>query len=65
MCQMSVMLEKNGDPELIMENASRLEATDDGVTVTTLFEAPKTIPAVRVTRIDFLNGKVFLGPTAK
>lgn len=64
MCQMSVLLEKGDNPEIIMENVSQLEVTDEGVKVSTLFEDPKVIPEVQVTRIDFLNGKVFLGSTA-
>lgn len=61
MCQMSVLLEKGDTPEIVMENVSQLEVTDDGVKVSTLFEEPKVITNVQVTRIDFLNGKVFLG----
>lgn len=64
MCQMSVLLDKGDTPEIIMENVSQLEVTDEGVKVSTLFEDPKVIPEVQVTRIDFLNGKVFLGSTA-
>ena len=62
MCQMSVLLDKNDDQELVMENVSYLELTDDGVKITTLFEEPKVIANVQVTKIDFMNGKVFLGP---
>ena len=58
---MSVLLDKGENPEIIMENVSQLEVTDEGVKVSTLFEDPKTIPDVHVTKIDFLNGKVFLG----
>ena len=61
MCQMSVFLDKKDSPETIMENVSLLEVIDNGVKVSTLFEEPKTIPHVRVTKIDFMNGKVFLG----
>ena len=64
MCQMSVFIDKGDDQELVIENASQLEVTDEGVTVSTLFEKPETIADVQVTRIDFLNGKVFLGSTA-
>ncbi len=64
MCQMSVFIDKGDNPELVIENASQLEVTKEGVTVSTLFEEPETIADVQVTRIDFLNGKVFLGSTA-
>ena len=61
MCQMNVLLEKGDTPEIVMENVSQLEVTSDGIKVTTLFEEPKVIANVQVTKIDFMNGKVFLG----
>lgn len=61
MCQMSVFLDKDDDSAIIMENVSLLEKTGDGVTVSTLFEEPKTISGVEVIKIDFLSGKVILG----
>ena len=64
MCQMNVLLEKEGGDELLMEGASLLEAKPDGVELSSLFESPRLIPGVRVLRIDFLNGKVVLGKTA-
>jgi len=60
MCQMNVMLDSGDKPELIMENASILEVTDDGIQVSSLFDPPKLIPGVRVVKIDFMNGKVLL-----
>ena len=60
MCQMNVMLESGDQPELVMENASLLEVTEDGVQVSSLFDPPKLIPGVRVVKIDFMNGKVLL-----
>ena len=60
MCQMNVMLEKGEEPELVMENASMLEVTEDGVQVSSLFDPPKLITGVRVVKIDFMNGKVLL-----
>ena len=61
MCQMSVMLEKDDKEEMIMENVSLLEVINDGVRVSTLFDPPQTVPDVQVVKIDFMNGKVFLG----
>ena len=61
MCQMNVMLEKEDQPELVMENASMLEVTDDGVQISSLFDPPQIITGVRVIKIDFMNGKVMLG----
>lgn len=60
MCQMSVVLEKNGQQETIFENASLLEVTGDGVRVSALFEAPREIQNAQVARIDFMNGTVTL-----
>ncbi len=63
MCQMSVLQEKGEQIEIVMENASLLEVTDDGVKVSSLFDPPRTINGVRVAKIDFMNGKVFLENT--
>jgi len=65
MCQMSVVLEKDGVTESIMANVARLEAGLDGVTVSALFEEPRLVPAVRVGSIDFMAGKVTLVPSDK
>ncbi|MBU0676312.1 MAG: CooT family nickel-binding protein [Proteobacteria bacterium] len=61
MCQMSVVLEENDHTEPIMDGVTMLETTADGVRMSAFFEEPKLIPGVQVIRIDFLNGKVFLG----
>ena len=63
MCQMSVVMEKDEQIELVMENASLLEVVDDGVKVSSLFDPPRTVSGVRVAKIDFMNGKVFLENT--
>ncbi|MCB2182521.1 MAG: CooT family nickel-binding protein [Desulfobulbaceae bacterium] len=60
MCQMSVVFEKNGDQETIMENVTLLESSGDQITVSTLFEEPKVIPAAYVKKIDFMGGVVTL-----
>ena len=60
MCQMSIMMEGGDGPELVMENASLLEVTDEGIQVSSLFDPPKLIADVRVVKIDFMNGKVML-----
>lgn len=60
MCQMSVLLEEEDRRETIMENATRLELTADGVVVSTLFEEPKTVLAAHIREIDFLNNTVLL-----
>ncbi len=62
MCQMSVVLEKDGKNELVLKAVARLDAGPDGVEVSTLFEAPKTVSGVRVKSIDFMAGVVTLAP---
>ena len=60
MCQMNVVLEHDGEQEKIMDNATHLEVTDEGVMVSTLFEEPKLVEAARVKSIDFAGGTVIL-----
>ena len=60
MCQMSVLVRENEKEELVMESVTRLEVKDNGVEVSTFFEAPKFVEGVKVQEIDFLGGKVFL-----
>jgi predicted RNA-binding protein len=64
MCQMNVVLEKDGVDELLMEGASLLECKAEGVELSSLFDPPRLIPGVKVVRIDFLNSKVVLGNAA-
>jgi len=63
MCQMSVVKEKDEQIEVVMENASLLEVIDDGVQISSLFDPPVTVSRVRVAKIDFMDGKVFLENT--
>lgn len=65
MCQMSVVLEKNGQQELVMENVAKLTATSEGIRVSALFEEPVVVPDARVKIIDFMAGLVTLEPVAK
>ncbi|MFC1837907.1 CooT family nickel-binding protein [Thermodesulfobacteriota bacterium] len=60
MCQMNVVLEHDGEQEKIMDNATRLEVTDEGVVVSTLFEEPKLVKSAWVKNIDFQGGTVTL-----
>ncbi len=60
MCQMKIMMEKEGQQELVMEDVANLEVVDDGIMISTLFEEPKLIPGVVVKTIDFLSGKTML-----
>jgi len=60
MCQMSVVLEQDGKQETVLQNASLLEVTEEGIKVSTLFEEPQLFPNTRVKKIDFLGGTVTL-----
>ncbi len=62
MCQMSVVLEKEGSQEVIMENVTLLEAKDGGIDVSTLFDPPKHVAQVMVKKMDFSSGTVTLVP---
>lgn len=62
MCQMSVVLEKEGKEEVIMENVILLEAKEGGIEVSTLFDPPKLVPGALVKRMDFSSGRVTLVP---
>ena len=64
MCQTSVMLEKGGEEELLLENVTALEVLENSLKITSLFEGPKEFSGVAINRIDFAGGKVFLRQTA-
>jgi predicted RNA-binding protein len=64
MCQTSVMLEKGGEEELLLENVTNLEVLESSLKITTLFESPKEFTGVAINRIDFAGGKVYLHQTA-
>jgi predicted RNA-binding protein len=63
MCQTSVLMEKSGEEELLLENVTTLEVLENGVKITTLFEGTKELFDVAIRRIDFAGGKVFLHQT--
>lgn len=60
MCQISVVVEREGTREKILDGVTRLEVTAEGVVLRTFFEEPTTIPDVAVDEIDFLGGTVVL-----
>jgi predicted RNA-binding protein len=60
MCQMSVVINKDGVQEKIMDAVSRLVVTDEGVAINALFDQPRLIPGAMVKEIDFLDGVVVL-----
>lgn len=59
MCQMKVLLESDGRQETILENATFLEKTPEGMRISTLFEEPRLVKG-ELKNIDFLAGKVTL-----
>ncbi len=60
MCQMKVMLDKEGQQELVMEDVTQLEVVEEGIRVSALFEEPKIVSDASVKKIDFLSGTVTL-----
>ncbi|MEN8140905.1 MAG: CooT family nickel-binding protein [Thermodesulfobacteriota bacterium] len=62
MCQMSVVLDRGDEQEVIMENVTLLEVIDNGVEVATLFDEPKRVENCRVKRLDFNSNSVTLVP---
>ncbi|MDD5757835.1 MAG: CooT family nickel-binding protein [Desulfobulbaceae bacterium] len=60
MCQTSVVLEKDGKQEKIMEAVARLEVTKEGISINALFEKPMVILGGQIKEIDFLDGVVTL-----
>ena len=60
MCQMNVFFEQDGKQEKVLENATLLEVTPEGVRVSTFFEEPKMVAESHVSKIDFLKGTVIL-----
>ena len=61
MCQMSVVMDKDGQIEKVMDEVTRLEVTPEGVLLSTFFEADKLMPGTNIKNIDFMNTTVTLG----
>lgn len=62
MCQMSVVVEDNGEQKVVMENVTHLEAIEGDISVSSLFDEPIVVPAAFVKKIDFTGGTVLLSP---
>lgn len=60
MCQMNVLIEKDGSLEKVMDEVTKLEVTDDGVLLSTFFSKPTLIEGCRVKNIDFMGTSVTL-----
>lgn len=63
MCQISVVVEKDGIEELIMEDVTNLVVDSDNLEISNLFEGPKSLEQVAIRSIDFMAGKVLLQKT--
>lgn len=63
MCQISVVIERDGVEELIMEDVTNLVVDSDSLQISTLFEGPKSVEQVVIRSIDFMAGKVMLEKT--
>ena len=61
MCQMKVVIDKNGLMEKLMDEVTKLEVTPEGVIISTFFESDKMIPGAHVKIIDFMKTTVTLG----
>lgn len=63
MCQISVVVQRDGVEELVMEDVTNLEVDADNLKISTLFEGPKAVEHVVIRSIDFMAGKVLLEKT--
>ncbi len=63
MCQTSVIVEKDGNNETIMDSISKLEVTAEGLTLCGSFEEPKLMKGLAIKEIDFSEGVVTLVST--
>lgn len=60
MCQLNVVVEREGKRETVLESVTGLEVTDEGIVLSTFFEEPLVVADVRIRSIDFLGGSVLL-----
>ena len=60
MCQMSAVLDQNGEQQKILDNVTQVEVSPEGVTLIALFEEPKLMEQTKIKKIDFLTGKLTL-----
>lgn len=65
MCQINVVVEREGSQEKIMESVTGLEVLENGVRLSTFFEEPETVTDVAIKNIDFLGGTVVLVSTSE
>ncbi len=63
MCQINVVVRQNEEQRVVREAVTTLEVLPHGVLLHSFFEEPLEVPGVRIKKIDFLDGTVFLEPT--
>ncbi len=62
MCQMTAVVCEDGQERVVLENVTELEVKEEGLRLQTMFDEPRDLPGMAVTRIDFLAGRVYLAP---
>ncbi len=60
MCQITAVLDRDGGEESLMENVTEIEVGQEEIRLATMFDEPMVLRNVRIRRIDFLAGKVYL-----
>ena len=60
MCQLNVVMEREGKLETLMEGVTGLEVTEQEIILRTYFEEPMTIGNASIKSIDFIGGSVVL-----
>jgi predicted RNA-binding protein len=64
MCQLNVVMEREGKQETLMEAVTGLEVTEQGIVLRTYFEEPMTVSNASIKSIDFIGGSVVLASDA-
>ena len=60
MCQIRIVLKRDNQEEVLLENVASLKVTDEGILVHALFEEPQCIREVTIDSVDFLENKLTL-----
>ena len=60
MCQISVLVEKDGVEEMRLNDVTGLSVESSNIKVSTLFEGATEIEGVEIRSIDFMGGTVLL-----
>jgi predicted RNA-binding protein len=63
MCESAVYLEKDGDPELIMENVAKIDILGDRIVCYGLLGERKEVAGVFVSKADLMAHRILLART--